>query len=450
MSMPDQPVNSRSRSLEKWLRLRLILWLSLLWVAGVGVAIVVLRSEIREVLDSGLVETAQGLAALPEALSSAAIVAPPAHPSAEPESSVVWQVFDGTGRLRMRSHGAPTESLGGGATWAESAMPQDRGEWRVVRQLSANAQREVFVAESTSHRREAVRESSRWLLFPLLAMLPLSAFALRRVLRSGFETLAPARAALTAASAELRPLALRDIPIELVPLMQSMNVLMDRLRSMLESERTSSARAAHELRTPLAAARALAQRMERMTSDPALAQHARAMVVQLDRVTARAARMLELARIESGVARQRDPVDLHLLATMLLQEFSEICVAGRLSLASEDAASVVVQGEVDILGVALRNLIDNALKHAGPTACVTVRVGETFLEVIDDGPGVATQDLARLVRPFERGAIVLEGSGLGLSMVDAIAQQSGAVLELHSPALQGRGFRATLRFGRST
>jgi two-component system, OmpR family, sensor kinase len=450
MSTLDQTVRSPPHSLEKWLRLRLILWFSLLWVAGFGVAVLVLQAEIREVLDSGLIETAQGLVALPEAAGDTVVVAPSAQPPGDPDGVVVWQVFDADGRLQMRSHGAPSEPLGAGATWAGTAEPQDRGEWRVVRQLSADARREVFVAESTSHRHEVIWESSRWLLFPLLAVLPLSAFALRRVLRRGFKTLAPVQAALAEATAELRPLALQGLPVELVPLMQSMNVLMERLRITLEAERTSSARAAHELRTPLAAARALAQRIERMATDPALAQQAHAMASQLDRVTARASRMLELARIESGVARQRHTVDLQLLATMLLQEFAEAGAAGRLHLSSDESASMEVQGDIDVLGIALRNLIENALRHAGPTARVTVHVADRFIEVIDDGPGVAARDLARLVRPFERGALAPEGSGLGLAMVDAIARQSGAVLELHSPDSDGRGFRATLRFGLRT
>ena len=66
----------------------------------------------------------------------------------------------------------------------------------------------------------------------------------------------------------------------------------------------------------------------------------------------------------------------------------------------------------------------------------------------DDGPGADAQALERLKRPYERGAASVDGSGLGLSMVESIARQSGAVFELRSPVAQGRGLAATLRFTR--
>ncbi len=111
-------------------------------------------------------------------------------------------------------------------------------------------------------------------------------------------------------------------------------------------------------------------------------------------------------------------------------------------------ASVPVSGDVDALGIALRNLIDNALKHGGSATRVMVTVAGQQLEVQDDGPGVPPALLAGLVRPFDRGGPghALQGSGLGLAMVDTIARQSGARLRLRSPVADGRGFAALLDF----
>ena len=107
-----------------------------------------------------------------------------------------------------------------------------------------------------------------------------------------------------------------------------------------------------------------------------------------------------------------------------------------------------VQGDTDALGIALRNLIDNALKHGGDAATVTVRVEGRRLSVDDDGPGVAPDLVAGLVRKFDRGAAsnALAGSGLGLAMVHTVGRQSGARLTLRSPMADGHGFSASMEF----
>jgi two-component system OmpR family sensor kinase len=127
----------------------------------------------------------------------------------------------------------------------------------------------------------------------------------------------------------------------------------------------------------------------------------------------------------------------------VVDEFAEGRPGGRLHWqASGEAGSVL--GDADALGIALRNLIDNALRHGGATARVDVEIGPGRIVVRDDGPGVGEGELTRLLRPFERGSAAVEGSGLGLSMVSTVARQSGARLALRSPARAGQGFEAEL------
>jgi len=157
--------------------------------------------------------------------------------------------------------------------------------------------------------------------------------------------------------------------------------------------------------------------------------------------------LLQLARVESGVALQHAPVDLVQLALLVADDFAEAQRSGRLLL-QVDARPLPVQADIDALGIALRNLIDNALKHGGENARVTVHIDGQTLRVDDDGPGVAADRVAGLVRKFERGSasFAVTGSGLGLSLVDTIARQSGARLVLTSPLADGHGFSACLRF----
>jgi len=254
---------------------------------------------------------------------------------------------------------------------------------------------------------------------------------------------------VTRASDDLKPVSAEGIPVELQPWLISVNVLIDQVRTMIESERVFAAQATHELRTPIAAARAKAQRLVEIATDENSRQHAGALMRQLDRLTRLASRLLQLARIESGVALNREPVDLVTLAKMVVEEFNDAAARERLRVEVRGKPAPIL-GDVDAIGIALRNLIDNALKHGGEKTWVTVSVDQGAIGVIDDGPGVSAESLDKLVRPFERGLTAAEGSGLGLSIVSAIARQCGGRLKLQSPIAAGRGFAATLDFRETT
>ncbi|HET9977921.1 MAG TPA: ATP-binding protein [Burkholderiaceae bacterium] len=418
--------------------------MTVLWLAGTGAAWLGLRHETNEVLDSALEETAQRLLVLPEAALGGEDGDPLAAEVGSHEEHVVYQVFDARGRLRLRSHQAPQEPLAPAA--AEGLI--DGSGRRIAALTRDDGRRRVLVAEDAEHRRRSLAATGAWMLLPLAVLLPLSALALHVSLRSGFGRLDRAREALLqrAAAADLRPLPPGDTPLELQPLIDTLNALLARMRDLLEAERLFAARSAHELRTPLAAARAQAQRLIAATHDAAARTHGERLLAQLDRLAALSSRLLQLARLESGIALRRERVDLAQLAALVIDEFRALPDAARLALVV-DAPAATVQGDLDALAIALRNLIDNALKHGGPRARVQVRVGAASVAVIDDGPGADAATLERLKRPYERGSASAEGAGLGLSMVESIARQSGATFELRSPAAQGRGLAATLRFG---
>ena len=109
------------------------------------------------------------------------------------------------------------------------------------------------------------------------------------------------------------------------------------------------------------------------------------------------------------------------------------------------------------LQIALRNLVDNAMRYAGEGARIEVRLARTALgcsiSVADNGPGVAPDLRSQLSARFVRGEVEGEGCGLGLSIVSRIAALSNARLELRDGlprADGGRGFAATLHFSEAT
>lgn len=438
----SERADSSAWSLERRLRWQLIGALVGFWLVGSAGALAGLWHETGEVVDSALIETGQRLLVLPEAaLTNEAGEQMFAAMSAHREF-VIYQVFDGQGRLRLRSHTAPAQALvadtDDGLRWA--------GNWRVLALTRADASRRVLVAESVQHRRQVLWGGLAWLFIPLSAVLLGAAVLLHRLLRGVFRSMESARRQLaTRAAQDLQPVASLALPEEMQPWIETVNELIRKVRDLVEAERTFAAQAAHELRTPLAAARAQAQRLTITASDDAARERAQALLRQLDRLARLVARLLQVARIESGLPLKREPVDLIALANVVSDEFAEARATGRLRIEVRGEAPPV-EGDLDALGVALRNLIDNALKYSGPDATVTVAVAPATLSVEDNGAGVRHDLLDTLVRPFERGQVLSEGTGLGLAIVDRIARQSGAELKLRSPRQNGPGFSATIRF----
>ena len=430
-------------SLERRISRRLLVVLGSLWLIGSAIALGGVWHETSQVLDSALNETAERFLVLPEVVLGDAKGARLYAEIGPHEEHVVYQVFDAAGQMRLRSHAAPDEPLD---SKGKDGI-RDVNGWRVLTLTRQDGKRRVEVAETVGRRFEVLWGSLGWLVGTLLFVLPGASVALTLILRRGFRALEPTRAELAVRNPDdLQPISSSDAPLELQPWLVSVNSLITRVRALIDAERNFTAQTTHELRTPLAAARAKAQRLAELTTDAASRQHALALVRQLDRLTRLATRLLQLARIESGAGqRRRDPVDLVLLARLVVAEFAEAVTSERLRVEVSGKPAGVI-GDVDAIGIALRNLIDNALKHGGEQAWITVLVETTAIYVIDDGPGVPAETLDKLIRPFERGITVAEGSGLGLSITNAIVRHAGATLELRSPLIDGRGFAAVLHF----
>jgi two-component system sensor histidine kinase QseC len=234
-------------------------------------------------------------------------------------------------------------------------------------------------------------------------------------------------------------------------LVTALNQLLLRLGATLESERRFTADAAHELRTPLAAVRVQAQ-VALACGDVADQRHALNQVLAgTDRATHLVEQLLRMARLDP-LARLPDPreIDLAELARRTVADMYETARAGAQSidLATADV-STRVNGDPELLGAALRNLLDNALRYAPPGSKITVYVraehGEPLLGVMDEGEGVPSEELPRLVERFYRGRETsAEGSGLGLAIVRRIAELHGARLEIGNR--EGGGFDARLRW----
>jgi two-component system OmpR family sensor kinase len=188
---------------------------------------------------------------------------------------------------------------------------------------------------------------------------------------------------------------------------------------------------------------ALSRRLERR-EDVAEAQK---VLESLRRLSRLVEKLLQLARAEAGVGFAAERTDILAVARLLVEDYGRRPGSeGRLRLDSggQDAALAMI--DPDALGIALGNLIENALLHSPAATPVVVRLGPGGrISVTNEGARVPPEVLSRLTRRFERGAGGPGGTGLGLAIADAIMRQSGGRLELLSPA-EGRadGFEARL------
>lgn len=213
------------------------------------------------------------------------------------------------------------------------------------------------------------------------------------------------------------------------------NAMAERLGRQLNRQRHMLWALSHDLRTPITAIRLRAELIE----DDAERQRLLASVAEMETLTEQA---LALAR--AGASEEaRAKVDLAEIARTLCGELQDMGV----NVTAEADDALMTECRPSELARAMRNLAENAAKYAGAGVMRVYRnaADEPVIEVTDDGPGVATDKLARLTEPFFRAdesRNEANGAGLGLAIAQAIADGHGGRLTLENRT--PRGFRATL------
>lgn len=248
------------------------------------------------------------------------------------------------------------------------------------------------------------------------------------------------------------PVRLPDVPRELQPLLRALNQQFSQLEDALERERRFSADVAHELRTPIAAAMLDLENAAALRDPDEVRTALHDARSGLERLARRVEQLLALARLESGSATQTPAsVDLVGVAKTAVHELAPRIAESDVDLEVALAAEPVhVRGHEAALGALLRNLLENALRHVPSGGRVRLTVGTDAdaarIEVIDDGEGIPPERRQAVFARFHREAGSRgEGYGLGLSIVQRVAQWHGARIELtDSPFGRGLRVRVTL------
>ncbi len=296
--------------------------------------------------------------------------------------------------------------------------------------------------EILSDRQELMGEAFLWgtipvLLFGLLGGLIISGITARR-LEAVSET---ARAVMRGDLSQRVPVTGRGDDFDQLGL--SLNAMLDRNQELMASLGRVSDNIAHELRTPLARLRAALDRSGGI--DANAIQAARDESERLQQIFDA---LLRIARLDTGRHRiKREPVSLDVVTADAV-EFYAPEAESRGQYIAAVLAPCMVTGDRDLLFQAIANLLDNAIKFGPVGAAVRVRLevdaATALLSVIDTGPGVAEEHRVRLAERFYRapGSESVTGTGLGLTLVNAIAEAHSGSLNFDGP---GGAFAAVIR-----
>lgn len=336
-----------------------------------------------------------------------------------------------------------------GATRVERSLPGTAGdavalELRWERVVTPDGELTVATAsplEEVTRSLAAVRRSL-WVGLPLVVVLvgAVAWFVTGRALR-------PVEAMRLEAEAITHRSLHRRVPEpttndEVGRLARTMNAMLDRLEGSAERQRRFVADASHELRTPVATLRTELEVAQRAGDADSLRDAVDAALGEEQRLEALLADLLLLASVDDAPATAGEPVDLAALAAAEAERPRRVPV-------SVTGAGVVTGSRRQLEGV-VRNLFDNAARHARSAVVVTVDGGR--LVVDDDGPGVPVEERRRIFERFTRldegRARDDGGAGLGLSIVEAVATAHGGAVEVgDAPTLGGARFAVTLPEG---
>ena len=356
----------------------------------------------------------------------------------------VWSL-DGVRVYLSRPHAVLPEIT----TLGFSTVATSEGRWRVfgVQALT----RVIQVAQPMSIREQRAAELALQTLKPFALLLPVLALLIWIAVGSALEPLRRLTAQVKARRVNaLDALPAERLPEEVQPLVLALNDLLGRLRAALERERAFMADAAHELRTPLTALHLQLGMLARASSEAEREAAMSILSAGVQRANHLIEQMLMLARQEPRADSPRLPVRLDELAREIVAELVPLADARQIDLGVAAAQPATVIADPDALRTLLRNLIDNAVRYTadGGRVDVTVESSGTAarITVSDNGPGIPPEERSRVFdRFYRRAGTASPGSGLGLSIVKAIADAHGATLTLNDGP-SGRGLAVTVSF----
>jgi signal transduction histidine kinase len=289
--------------------------------------------------------------------------------------------------------------------------------------------------------RALLTDALLWAGLVVLAMASVGALVVRSLFRRALADVSATAAAIAGGDFTQR-VRLSGRGDEFDQLADTINDMLDRMARLMDGVREVSNAIAHDLRTPITRARA---RLEDASVHAATAGELRAAIdratTDLDGIVAVFQALLRIAEIESGSRRAAFAVlDVAPLLNDVADLYSAVAEEKGVALSVQAPDRLLAYGDRELIQQAAANLVDNAVKFSPPGSAVAVTATQTAdgveIAVSDHGPGIPEADRSRATERFFRGesARSTPGSGLGLALVQAVAQLHGGSLRLTDAA----------------
>jgi two-component system sensor histidine kinase TctE len=350
------------------------------------------------------------------------------------------------------------------AQFGEAVKPQFAAmeyQGRVLRTVTIHRQQPgdfyVVMAQTTGSRDRLLQRLLTFSIVPQLLLLVLLAAWLQRAIEDDLTPLASLEEAVGQRDArDLTPVPVTATTRDVQRLGQAINALLGRIAFSVQAQREFSGNVAHELRTPLAGIRALADYGLRQNDPQVWREQLQGIAQSQERASHLVDQLLALALAdEAKQTLEQTPVALDALAGEAVLRFLSRADAAGVDLGAKGIDhAVTVQGNAALIEGILNNLIDNALRYGraeSGESHITVSVAQTYrhvtLSVTDNGVGVPPEKLQQISQRWVQGAAgeaLKAGMGLGLAIVGTYAKLLGAKVDLQP--VQPQGFCVSVVF----
>ena len=359
----------------------------------------------------------------------------PALEGDDEESRVIIQhLADGSQAL---ANGDETLPLPLPATLVDGLATVNVGgeAFRVLVHSTSRGER-IAVAQEVGARDKDARESAWRSLLPFLILFPVLLLVVGDLVRKLFRPIASLAAEIDRRGEQLlHPIDEQHLPAEVRPFVVAINRLLTRVAQAMDGQRRFVADAAHELRSPMTALSLQAERLAACSLQVSARERLLPLCQGIERSRQLIDQLLSLAAAQAAVPRPQARIGVHAVYRRVLEDLLPLAEQKHLDIGVEDSADVQLLINPMDLFTLIKNLVDNAIRYTPAGGTIDLCLAQTdtcvCLQVKDSGPGISVEEHDRVFDPFYRTLGSGEtGSGLGLSIVRAIAERVGARVAL--------------------
>jgi len=362
----------------------------------------------------------------------------------EYERKLAFQIWGNGNTLVLRSASAPDSPLSGKSLnkkllgYFDEEINNKR--WRVFSVSTENNKYFMQIGEQVDIRNELTEDISSQLVKTSLLSLPVLAILIWIAISKSLLPLERIANEVKERNKEnFKSLKIKNIPIEIEPLINSINDLLQHLEMAFVKERSFTDDAAHELRTPLAALKTQAQ-VALAADNDFDKSHALEKIIQgVDRASHLVNQMLVIARLKQ-ISSINTSVNIYNFTSDLLEQFENKINEKNITIQFKGSKDRVVQSDPASLTILINNLLDNAIRYSSTSSVITITVqGNPYVELMieNQGESIPAEGLERVFDRFYRvSGTNTTGCGLGLAISKEIAKMKNIKLTLDNNANQ--------------